>query len=135
MMNLTNQQLTHMVVGRNIIAMDRGYWSIDLIKYLTDCGFHLIGTHKRVPNYPFTFGQNRRVAALQRNIAENGAKSIYWAKKTINGNDLYALAYRDGGGRVATLFTTIRDLPMYTFEYVEKKRQTISYGWTQRIHQ
>ena len=56
MMAMTQKQHPSYVVGWNIIAMDRGYWSEELILWLSQCGFQLIGTHKQVPSFPYTFG-------------------------------------------------------------------------------
>lgn len=79
-MNLTDCYLPSQVTGRNIVAMDRGYWSKELIDYLSSSGFQLLGTHKRVGSFPFTFGDTRK-HNNQRVVAEEGAKSVYWAKK------------------------------------------------------
>ena len=119
MMHLTNCQLPEQVKGRNIIAMDRGYWGPEMIGYMSNCGFQLIGTHKRIKSYPFTFGEKRPKPG-QKHIKEKGAKGVYWAEKKQHGVDTYALAYRDGKGHVATLFTTIRDTPLYAFQYIWK---------------
>ena len=35
--------------------------------------------------------------------------------------DIYAAAYRDGKGHCATLVTTIKHLPLYSFRYIPKK--------------
>ena len=120
MMNLTNAQLPEQVSGSNIIAMDWGYWTAELIEYLSSCGFQLIGTHKRTKAYPFTFGDSR-VRNEQKHIEEKGAKSLYWAQKKMGNIAMHALAYRDGKGNVATMFTTIRDIPFYSFNYIEKR--------------
>ena len=124
-MNLMNCQLPAQVFGRNIVAMDRGYWGKELIEYLSSCGFQLIGTHKRVGSFPFTFGKKSRVHRGQKTIAEEGAKSVYWAHKMIAGKNAYALTYRDGKGHAANLFTTIQNTQLYTFEYVPKRGGTI----------
>ena len=47
MMNLTNTQLPDQVQGSNIIAIDKVYYNAELIKYLSECRFQLIRTHKK----------------------------------------------------------------------------------------
>jgi hypothetical protein len=91
-----------------------------LIEYLSNYGFQLIGTHKRTKAYPFTFGDSR-VCNKQKHIKEKGAKSLYWARKKMGNVAMHALEYRDGKGNVATMFTTIRDIPFYSFNYIEKR--------------
>ena len=78
--------------------MDQEYLSQDLIDWLAGCGFHVIGTHKRVPNFPFTFGDQKHTHGL-KHVMEKGAQSTYWCQ---NGNK-HALAFRQGNGHVATL--------------------------------
>ena len=124
MMNLTNAQLPDQVQGSNIIAMDRGYWNAELIQCLSNCGFQLIGTHKRTKAYPFTFGESR-ACDEQKRVEEKGAKSLCWARKKLGNVDMHALAHRDGKGNVATMFTTIRDIPFYSFNCIEKRGTTI----------
>ena len=124
MMSLTNKVLPHQAKGSNIIAMDRGYWNRDLIEYLSCNGFQLIGTHKRTKQFPFTFG-NCSPTSCQREISEIGAKSIYWESKKVGSTCIYAGAYRDGKGNVATLFTTIKDMSLYSFRYIPKRGNCI----------
>ena len=57
MMSLTKKLLPQKAIGSNIIAMDRGYWNHEMVKYLTSNGFQIIGTHKRTKTFPFTFGE------------------------------------------------------------------------------
>ena len=82
----------------NLIAMDRGYLSQELIDWLTSCGFHVICTHKRVPNFPFTFGDQKPTHG-RHHVREKGARSSYWSRN----NNKHALAFRQGNGHVATL--------------------------------
>ena len=55
--NLFNKELPEQVDATNMFAMDRGYLSIDMIDYITSIGCSILGTHKRVKNYPFNFGK------------------------------------------------------------------------------
>jgi hypothetical protein len=74
-----------------------------------------VGTHKRVKCFPFTFGS---IDASQERqyISERGAKSLYVAKKQFGSYVLYALAYRSGNGRVATLITTLPQLAIWIYK-------------------
>ena len=104
----------------NLIAMDRGYLSQDLIDWLVGCGFHVIGTHKRVPNFPFTFGDQKPTHG-RKHVMEKGAQSTYWCR---NGNNKHALAFRQGNGHVATLIYSGPDTSRArknTFVYVPKR--------------
>jgi len=120
MMSLTKKLLPQHARESNIIAMDRGYWNREMIKYLSLNGFQVIGTHKRTKTFPFTFGEINPTSN-QKVIPTVGAKSIYWAKNKVGLVDIYAAAYRDGKGYCATMFTTIKDLPLYSFKYLPKK--------------
>jgi hypothetical protein len=77
-MNLTDHQLPAHVSGRNILAMDRGYWGKELIEYLSPCGFQLLGTH----NVSAHFHSHLAELELDRTKgSKEGAKSVYWAQK------------------------------------------------------
>jgi hypothetical protein len=89
-------------VPDTLICLDRGYLGPSLIEFLLNAGFSLLGTHKRVNSYPYTFG-NARNRFTQRVVEEIGCKNIYVAKKKFGDKILYAVAYRSGKGRVATL--------------------------------
>lgn len=82
MMKLNNQQQPQKAKDSHIIAMDRGYWNTELIEYLSNNDFQLLGTHKRTQKFPFTFGEVN-AAASQQKIVAVGAKSIYWAKSKV----------------------------------------------------
>jgi hypothetical protein len=72
------------------------------------CSFEITGTHKRMNAYPFNFGNTNHTTANNnhRTIKEVGAKSLYVSKKKFDDCFLYAIAYKGGKGRVATLITT-----------------------------
>jgi hypothetical protein len=55
--NLYNKTLPEQVDATNMFAMDRGYLSLEMIDYISSTGCSIIGTHKRVKNYPFNFGR------------------------------------------------------------------------------
>lgn len=98
--------LPNQVHGRNeTIALDRGYLLPQLVEFLCVQGFNLIGTYKRIKSAPFSFG-NVPAGGRRKQIQENGAKSIYVARKKFSGRWMYCMAYRGGRGRVAMLFTT-----------------------------
>ena len=95
----------HMDEMNEMIFLDRGYLGPALIEHLIDHGFELKGTHKRVKSFPFTFGQLSGDNSGRRVVEEVGAKSLYVSKKKIGNRWVYAIAYRSGRGRVATLLT------------------------------
>lgn len=121
---LFGELLHDRVRGRNLVFLDRGYLEEKLVSYFIKCGLTVLGTHKRVKSFPFTFGEDR--TSVQRRgrrfIAEEGAKSVYWAeRKSCDGQGhIRALAYRMGNGRVATLITTSRTIDMGAFVYIPK---------------
>ena len=98
--------LPNQVQGRSeTIAMDRAYLLPNLVEYLCQQGFQLIGTYKRIQSALFSFGAIPATGRRQH-IEEKGARSIYVARKRFSGQWVYAIAYRGGRGRVAMLFTT-----------------------------
>ena len=103
--------------------MDRGYWNTEMIEYLSNNGFQLLGTHKRTQKFPFTYGEVKAVAS-KKEIVTVGAKSVYWAKSKIGAFDVHAAAYRNGKGNVALMFSTIKDMPLYSFKYKAKDSNT-----------
>ncbi|CEP03616.1 SAP domain-containing protein [Plasmodiophora brassicae] len=90
------------------ICLDRGYLQPNLIKYLMSCGFEILGTHKRMKTFPFLFrqGASQGLIGNQLVVAEAGAKSLYVAKCKYGERALYAVAFRSGRGRVATMVTS-----------------------------
>lgn len=108
--------LPERISARNWVALDRGYLNLPVIVFLVKCGLVVIGTHKRMRWYPFTFGEGLTEAQRRGRqfIKEVGLKSIYWAQcKTREcGTRLFALAYRMGCGRVATLITSNPDVQL-----------------------
>ena len=79
--------------------------------------------HKRTKAYPFTFGDSRPHNE-QKHTKEKEAKSLYWAKKMSSAN-MHALVHRDRKGNVVTMFATIRDILLYSFNYIEKRGTNI----------
>jgi hypothetical protein len=126
--NLFNKELPEQVDASNMFAMDRGYLSIDMIDYITSIGCSILGTHKRVKNYPFNFGKGVSQSTNKKKdkrvvIEEVGAKMTYWAQKVHSGSGrtYKALAYRSGRGHVATLFTSDATIGEEKFIYKPKK--------------
>ena len=65
----------------SMVAIDRGYMGPEMIHFLNGvAGADIIGTHKRIASFPFTFG-DKTPKPTQQYIAEKGAKSVYFAKK------------------------------------------------------
>ena len=89
------------------MALDRGYLGNTVISWIASTGLKVIGTHKRVSGYPFTFSkQNVANTNSQRQyIEEVGAKSLYWDHTTGKHvhRRIYAAAFRQGNGNVATM--------------------------------
>lgn len=125
MQQLFGVQLHDRVRGRNHVYLDRGYIEAGLLLFFLRCGLTVLGTHKRVRSFPFTFGDDRTAAQRRgrRFVDEVGAKSVYWAqRRALDGRGiLRALAYRMGNGRVATLITTDPTVDMGAFVYVPKR--------------
>ena len=89
--------------------MDRSYLNPELIEYLSNNDFKLLGTHK---------WRKVKAVASQKEIVTVGAKSIYWAKSKVGAFDVHAAAYRDGKGNVAVMFSTVKDISHYSFNYI-----------------
>lgn len=95
-----------------ILAFDRGYGGTEgeVMTAVTKLGADLVGTAKKIPSFPFTFGK-----APVRNqicIPEEGAKGVFWMQKVTpalaaTNKKHYALAYRSGLGRVVLAQTTL----------------------------
>jgi hypothetical protein len=98
------------VKGSNMVCADRGYLTPKLVEYIMKCASEITGTHKRMSSYPFTFGIMALSTNNQRTIKEVGAKGLFVAKKKFGDRYIhmyiYAVAYKGGKGRVATLLTT-----------------------------
>lgn len=115
-------------------ALDRGYQSIAVSQHIHNVGGKIVGTHKRTGNFPFTYG--KKAGKDQREIAEKGVKTAYWASKklpAVKATDTaagtaYALAYRSGLGKVATCYTTDRAFGPGRWSYIctPPKTQSVS---------
>ena len=132
LMGLTGEVLPERVRVQNLFAMDRGYLVPSVLHWLSECGAKVIGTTQRRRYFPFTFGKD--LIENQRNdrtvIQESGALGVYWAqrKSRSSGARMLALAFRMGCGRVVTLLTTIPDVQIGSFVYVEKRLVLPSYS-------
>lgn len=94
-----------------------------MIEYIPSTGCAIIGTHKRVKSFPFTFGEQKPHSDDSREyVSENGAKMLYWAtqRSTTSAKSYRALVYRSGKGHVATILTTAPELSMGTLVYRKK---------------
>ncbi|KAI0560466.1 hypothetical protein FGB62_112g025 [Gracilaria domingensis] len=95
------------------IYIDRGYVSDSIVLFLRDIGLHVIGTQKRGPQAPFTFGQGREYKHTKK-ITEFGILSAFWAEKRHGKNrKTFQFALREAStvrGRMAMLVTTREDL-------------------------
>ena len=121
---LTGETLPDCVQFPNLIALDRGYLAgAKTVSWLCSIGARIVVTHQRISSFLFTFGDERTEQQLsnRRQEAEVGAKSVYWAAKTIEGVRCSALAYRMGCNRVATVFTSTPDIDMGRFVYTESR--------------
>ena len=98
---------TKIRLSGSTVAIDRGYMGPEVIKFLVeDADANIIGTHKRIASFPFTFGD----VSARRNqvhVVDKGAKSLYCATKKIGQKELTAFAYRGGRGNVATVITNL----------------------------
>jgi hypothetical protein len=97
---------TDFIDGQGVhVCLDRGYLTPLLIDFLVNRGFNVAGTHKKIRSFAFTFN-NFVNQASQRIVSEKGAKSLYFAKRRVGQRFVYAIVYRTGKGRAATLITT-----------------------------
>ena len=61
---------TKVDLGGSLVAIDRGYMGPEMISYLVDtAGAYIVGTHKRIGSFPFTFG-DKTPKFSQKYIAE-----------------------------------------------------------------
>lgn len=121
MLRLSKKALEKDVHLTNLVALDRGYLGPALIEWLLEHGLQLIGTHKRIMSFPFTFGDNRKGSTCQKLIEEKGSQSLYLAEAKIAGVPVKALAYRSGRGTVACMFTSMTDIGVGAFVYNSKR--------------
>ena len=112
---------------KNLIALDRGYLKADLISFLSKSGATIIGTHQRIPSFPFNHGTDLTDAQKRGRwiVSAIGAKSLYVATRSTRGtghtSKHHAIAYRMGNGRAACLYTNMPDVDIIKFIYVQKR--------------
>ena len=110
----------------NIFFWDRGYGGIngEVNQWSVSAGATLLGTAKRMQSFPFTYDQ--QPGPKRQLVPERGASAQYWAKRTIkNGPTVthqYALASRNGLGRVVLMQTTDDRYGPGKFTLVTRKR-------------
>ena len=95
---------------RNVsVHSDRGYMIPNLVfEYLISAGAEVVGTCKRMAQcWPFTYDQTPRGADIRTVIDTKGAPTLYlkWCKA--GHKYLFASAFRNGTGRVATAISTM----------------------------
>ena len=95
---------------RNVsVHSDRGYMIPNLVfEYLLSSGAEVVGTVKRMAQcWPFTYDQNLRDTDNRTLIEGKGAATLYlkWCKA--GPKYLFASAFRNGSGRVATAISTM----------------------------
>lgn len=92
-----------------LIASDRGYMLPTLtFQYLVHSGCRIIGTTKRmVQGWPFTFCQTMNKNDKRTLIDENGAATLYVKKINKNNQSVFAIAFRNGTGRVNTSISSV----------------------------
>ena len=60
-------------------CFDRGYSHMSLVNAAMSANMEVLGTVKRRPGFPFTYGEVKRLGKGQTWVSEKGEKSIYWA--------------------------------------------------------
>jgi hypothetical protein len=112
---LSGASIERNIFLRNVMAFwDRGYGGPDGVvnRESLKRGLAITGTSKRTMSFPFTFG-SQAPGPKRKLISEKGTKSVYWARKKYNDGQVeknqYALAYRNGTGRVVLMQTTLRE--------------------------
>lgn len=103
---------------------DRGYGGTngEANQFVIESGGNLVGTAKRMTSFYYTFDQVPGPKHVL--IQEKGTMASYWAyKKYGNQANLtkqYALAHRNGLGRVALLQTIVKELGTGKYTYITK---------------
>jgi hypothetical protein len=106
---------------------DRGYGGTEgqVNQWSIRAQAQLFGTSKRMLTYPFTFDQ---VAGNNRTlIQERGTSCQYWAKKKVNGTNVeqFAMANRNGLGRVVLMQTTMPEFGPGMFSFVSRSKKKL----------
>lgn len=85
---------------------DRGYWILDLLKYLLERGADIHGTVRRQPWYYWTYETELKDWDTRYNINKPGPATLYVAESIISGRKVSANGFRNGTGGVATTIST-----------------------------
>ncbi|KUF96203.1 hypothetical protein AM587_10001032 [Phytophthora nicotianae] len=111
-----------------LFALDRGYQSKAVNQHIIECGGSVIGTHKRVQAFPFTYGKPAQKS--QKLINEVGSMSTNWASYKCAGragsdtssNHMHALAFRSGLGKIVLCSTSDKEAGPGKWSYVPRNR-------------
>lgn len=101
----------------NVVTMDRGYQTWDVLRYLIESGCEVHGTVPRTKVSAFVYGRNttgRDYVAKedQRRVQLKGSKGAYFATKRIQTRDkrkidITCCAYRLGSSRIGLVQSTL----------------------------
>jgi len=86
-----------------VLFADRLYWTKDfLYNFILPSGAD-IGpcTHKRCHDFPFTFEQKLTRNDTRTLLTKKGTKCVFIMERQVGMNELSAIAYRDGHGKIA----------------------------------
>jgi hypothetical protein len=111
LMSLTGASIESQInLNGTTFFWDRGYGGVEgeVNSFALEKGAVLVGTSRRMKSFPFTFDQ--QPGSARRLVQEKGSMASYWAVKTTSGRQQYALAHRNGLGRVVLMQTTDQDL-------------------------
>ena len=107
LMSLTGASIESQIsLNGTTFFWDRGYGGVEgeVNSFALEKGAVLIGTARRRKSFPFTFDQ--QPGSARRLVQEKGSMASYWAVKTTpSGRQQYALAHRNGLGRVVLIQT------------------------------
>ena len=66
--------------GLTTYCFDRGYSHMSLVNAAVQANMQVLGTVKRRPGFPFTYGEVKQLGRGQKWVSEKGEKSIYCAQ-------------------------------------------------------
>jgi len=88
---------------------DRLYWANNFLDFIIKSGAQLHGTHKRGPNFPFTYEQKKNINDSRMHLTKKGGKMICIKHRNVGPYKLGALAYRDGHSKIVLGISSIHN--------------------------
>jgi hypothetical protein len=94
-------------LDRVTFCSDRGYWILELLRYILKNGGDIHGTVRRQHWFGLTFEQDLRPGDSRVDIPTAGPATLYAAEATISDRTVSANGYRNGTGGVALTMSTV----------------------------